>query len=294
MTSVADSAAPPAPSPTPVVNRDDGAVGDAATTNYVLYPFADLATVAFSVDQGWIGVTDANVAAYEQQLNSDNSADNGSRRLARVIVVAVVYPGIVVGYGVVLGAAQRRSALKEVIKREVPSTWQNVLRIGWLRVAPVSTLELASAAAGAAGPADESKAADSEDTHVGAISRGCHALFATIASGSTPSALSPALSATSSSNCDFTSWTPLSWGGGAASELRPSDAARLCEAIDTANASMLLPRELWLRSHIIGRVSHQPRTSQQHQQQQALRPVAKREREGEDAPPLPSSELSPI
>jgi hypothetical protein len=200
---------------------------------YVLYPFADLTTVAFSIDQGWIGVTDDNVqslranAQPHEPLREDHPAARQQLNTsgnAVVVVIAVVFPGIVVGYGVVLGAEHTRSSLKEVVKREVPAGWQNVLRVGWVRVASVASLKNALFEAegrrSAACQDDESQREGAE-----VVAAACRAIF------------------TSSST--ISSWTPLP------AKLATAGPS-ICDAVDRTNASMLLPQQLLERSHLVG------------------------------------------
>jgi hypothetical protein len=199
---------------------------------YVLYPFADLTTVAFSIDQGWIGVTDDNIQSLQanaqpyEPLREDHPAARQQLNTSGnvVVVIAVVFPGIVVGYGVVLGAEQPRSSLKEVVKREVPAGWQNVLRVGWVRVASVASLKDAlSEAEGRRSTACQDDETEREGAEV--VAAACRAIF------------------TSSST--LSSWTPLPANLATAG---PS----ICDAVDRTNASMLLPQQLLERSHLVG------------------------------------------
>ncbi|CUG92383.1 Hypothetical protein, putative [Bodo saltans] len=233
------TAAAPAPAAAVVVVRPEG-----RNAVYVLYPFSDLATVAFSIDHGWIGLTDSE--SIEELLSQHQSAGDEESSLApldlqkapttlppQVVVIAVVHPGIVVGYGVVLGARQPRSALKEVVKREVPSAWQYVLRVGWMRVASLASF----------GDSQEETLAGEHRfpaADKAAVVAACHGLFSRCDSSSS-STSSPRSSSTTS-----TTWTLFPRRDAAVT------GADICDAVDQKHASMLLPRHLWEKSHVVG------------------------------------------
>lgn len=115
---------------------------------YFLVPFGDMGKLMLSVDLGWVGIEN-------DELEACTTTHDGKR----VVLIAVVSPGVAVGYGLFLGAPQSKSSIRDAVRRDLPGDWAMIVRVGWLRAGAVcrSDVEDLMSPTGAASGSDDER-----------------------------------------------------------------------------------------------------------------------------------------